>query len=53
MALVNTHRGSRLEISKSLNIPINTVRRVIETYNVRAKKEGKQVAKITNKDSGA
>lgn len=53
MALVNTHRGSRLEISNSLNIPINTVRRVIETYNIRARKEGKQVAKITNKNIGA
>ena len=30
-----------------------TVRRVIETYNVTAIKEGKQVAKIKNKDSGA
>lgn len=53
MALANTHRGSRLEIADSLNLPINTVRRVIENYNLRARKEGKQVAKITNKDIGA
>lgn len=53
MALLNTHRGSRLEISNSLNLPINTVRRVIANYNLKAKKEEKQVAKITNKDIGA
>lgn len=52
LALSHTYRGSRLYIAEKLAIPINTVRRVIETYNVTAIKEGKQVAKITNrKDS--
>lgn len=52
MALVHTYRGSRLYIADSLDVPINTVRRVIESYNLAAIKEGKQVAKITPKDSG-
>lgn len=52
MALVHNYRGSRLYIADTLDIPINIVRRVIENYNLTAIKEGKQVAKITAKDSG-
>ena len=53
MALVMTYRGSRIDISKDLNVPINVVRRVIENYNLTAIQEGKQVAKIKAKDIGA
>lgn len=52
-ALTMNYRGSRQDIAEQLDIPINTVRRVIENYNRKIKKEGKQVAKIKAKDIGA
>lgn len=32
-----TYRGSKIEIANELNIPINTVRRVVENYNLKEK----------------
>ena len=51
MALLKDYRGSRLEIANILGMDINIIRRVIESYNLKAKKEGKQIAKIRPKDS--
>lgn len=48
LALAKPYKGSRTEISDMLNLPINTVRRVIENYNLRARKEGLEVATIKN-----
>lgn len=53
LAIAKPYRGSRPEIANILGVSINTVQRVVETYNRTAIQEGKQVAKVRSKDIGA
>lgn len=41
LAFTKQYYGAALEIADELAIPVNTVRRVVENYNLRARKEGK------------
>ena len=41
--------GGVLEVADDLAIPVNTVRRVIESYNLRARKEGKPIVSFKDR----
>ena len=49
LALTKQYYGAALEIADELAVPVNTVRRVVENYNLCARKEGKPIVSFKDR----
>ena len=49
LALTKQYYGAALEIADELAVPVNAVRRVVENYNLRARKEGNPIVSFKDR----